>query len=114
MKYLLHRFALFIVFCMHVTGSKSDEGWWQTPEVRACCSEADAVYADEWEYKDGKIYAEVNGGGPRNHSWAPIGRVYEIPLEKVLLKPGNPTGRGILFLRQGDLSVLCYLPGSGI
>ena len=51
MRYLLHRLVLFIVFCIHVTDSKSDEGWWQTPEIRACCSEADAVWQDRPKMK---------------------------------------------------------------
>lgn len=106
------RLTLFVLaMCILTSKAKSDAGWWQTPAVRACCSEADAVYADKWELRGDKVLAEVTGGGPRNHSWAPIGRVFEVPLEKVIHEPGNPTGRAILFLRPSDLYVYCFVPG---
>lgn len=86
--------------------------WWQTPAVRACCSESDAVYADVWQIMpDGSIRATVTGGGPRSHAWAPVGKVYEIPADKILREPGNPTGRALLFIRQGDLHLYCFAMG---
>lgn len=110
---LFTRFALFVVFCCVVsTRAQGDGSWWQLPQVRACCSEADAVYADRWELRDGKLTVEVTGGGPRDHAWAPIGRVFEVPQEKVIQAPGNPTGRALLFLRPTDLYVYCFLPGA--
>ena len=91
---------------------KPEGGWWNTPEVRACCSEADAVYADRWQANpDGSIIATVTGGGPRDHAWAPIGREYVIPADRVISVPGNPTGRAILFVRPWDLSPLCFAYG---
>lgn len=97
----------------HETKSIDNPGaWWQTPAVRACCSESDAVYADVWQIMpDGSIRATVTGGGPRSHAWAPVGKVYEIPADKILREPGNPTGRALLFIRQGDLHLYCFAMG---
>lgn len=89
--------------------------WWNTDAVRRCCSEADAVYADEWEIlADGSVKAKVTGGGPRNHVWAPIGRIYEVPADRVLREPGNPTGRALLFLSPTSLNLWCFALGAGI
>ena len=90
--------------------------WWSRPGVRSCCSLADAVYADEWKIdkETGNLLAMVTGGGPRNHLWAPIGRVYVIPADKLKNEPGNPTGHGVLFLVPSTLEVICFLPGAGI
>lgn len=89
--------------------------WWQAPAVRACCSDADAVFADDWRIlPDGSIRATVTGGGPRNHDWAPIGREYVVPADRILREPGNPTGRPLLFLRRGDLHLYCFAMGAGI
>ena len=93
-------------------GETRSGGWWQTDAVRACCSEADAVWADDWHMlPDGRVIAKVTGGGPRNHSWAPLGRIYEVPAERVLREPGNPTGRPILFIQQGDHHLYCFALG---
>lgn len=87
-------------------------GWWSEPEVARCCSEGDAVYADEWTANaDGSVDATVTGGGPRNHAWAPIGRTYHIPPDKVIKTPGNPTGRAILFVSPTTTMAFCFAPG---
>ena len=89
--------------------------WWSRPGVRACCSLADAVWADDWRLVDGELRVTVTGGGPRDHAWAPIGRVYAIPPEQLKNEPGNPTGRGLLFLNRNNLdTAYCFLPGPGI
>lgn len=91
----------------------SQENWWQRPAIMACCSEADAVWADEWTiHPDGSASAVVTGGGPRNHSWAPIGRRYEVPADKIRDREGNPTGRPLLFINPNHLPhVYCFVPG---
>jgi hypothetical protein len=96
------------------TVARADDGFWQNRQIKSCCSVADAVYADEWTVRNSKLYATVTGGGPRNHPWAPLGRTYEIPADKHVDIGGNPTGHGILFLRQSDLAALCFIPGAGI
>ena len=89
-------------------------GFWQNERIRSCCSEADAVYADDWGYRDGKLFATVTGGGPRNHAWAPIGREYEIPESKLLREPHDPKGHAILFLvpptpQSPNLDLRCFV-----
>ena len=95
--------------------ARAESDFWNTPAVRACCSEADAVFADEWSIlPDGRIMAKVTGGGPRNHAWAPIGRIYEVPADRILKEPGNPTGRPLLFLNAASLHLYCFAMGAGI
>lgn len=105
--------AVFLVWAARA--ETNHENWWHTQAVRACCSDADAVYADEWSIQpDGSIRARVTGGGPRNHAWAPIGREFIIPADKILREPGNPTGKPLLFLRSNDLYLYCFAMGAGI
>ena len=86
--------------------------WWQRDKVRACCSIADAVYADQWTIEGDTIRATVTGGGPQEHEWAPIGREYIIEKPKWLDEPGNPTGRPLLFLNPRSLDhVFCFALG---
>lgn len=105
--------AAFLVWS--VRAEENPGNWWNTQAVRACCSDADAVFADDWQIQpDGSIRARVTGGGPRNHKWAPIGREFTIPADKILREPGNPTGRPLLFLRANDLHIYCFAMGAGI
>jgi len=98
-----------------IASARADAGFWNIPAVRACCSEADAVYADEWTIRpDGSVLATVTGGGPRNHAWAPLGRIYEVPADRILREPGNPTGRPLLFLNAASLNLYCFAMGAGI
>lgn len=114
---LTHRAFLSGALASSATVARGEENagdWWSRPGVRACCSLADAVYADDWRVENGVTLAKVTGGGPRGHAWAPIGRVYEIPADKLKDEPGNPTGHGLLFLSPGSLALICFLPGAGI
>ncbi len=102
--------GLLLVLVGH---AKADESWWQRPAIRACCSDADALYADDWRVNpDGSITAMVTGGGPRNHAWAPVGRVYEIPADKVRSNEGNPIGRPLIFVNPHNNDIVfCFVPG---
>lgn len=108
-------FALgLIAASRHARAESAPGSWWQRQAVRACCSDADAVYADEWTVRpDGSVLATVTGGGPRSHAWAPIGRVYEVPADKVLREPGNPTGRPLLFISPTSFNLYCFAVGAG-
>jgi hypothetical protein len=89
--------------------------FWDHPRIQACCSHADAVYGDvsRIDRITGKFYVTITGGGPRNHSWAPIGREFEVPMDRVVPDPTEPEGHALVFLRQFDFEVLCYVPGAG-
>lgn len=90
------------------------QSFWDRPVIRACCSDADAVWADDWRVNpDGSVSAVVTGGGPRGHAWAPMGRRYEVPRDKIRDREGNPTGRPLLFINPGNLDhVYCFVPGA--
>jgi hypothetical protein len=106
--------AMFFLFFMGFAYGQGDAGssYWSEPRIRACCSVADAVYADDWRVlPDGSVLARVTGGGPRNHEWAPIGREYVVPAERVVDVPGNPTGRPLLFISPGTLGLFCFAMG---
>lgn len=112
-------FKVGIITCLialaMMARAKAESDFWNTPAVKACCSEADAVFADTWFIApDGRVFATVTGGGPRNHAWAPIGRTYEVPADRVLKEPGNPTGRPLLFLNKASLNLYCFAMGAGI
>ena len=103
---------LLAIWLMASAFAQSPGGYWDDPRIRACCSEADAVYADDWRVlPDGSVNAVVTGGGPRNHAWAPIGREYHVPPGQVVDVPGNPTGRPLLFLAPHSLSLYCIALG---
>lgn len=91
---------------------KPEGSWWDTPDVRRCCSIGDSVWAEEWRFNpDGSVTARVTGGGPRNHSWAPIGREYTVSPDRLITTPGNPTGRAMLFLHPVTHSLYCFAAG---
>lgn len=91
-----------------------DSSWWGTPAIMKCCSEADAVYADEFRVNhDGTLTVTVTGTGPRNHEWAVplLGREFTVQPWQVVNEPGNPTGRAILFIAPMSNHVYCYALG---
>ena len=93
---------------------KPDGSWWALPEVRACCSAADAVIADIWYVQpDGSVIATVTDGTTHTAAWAQnvIGRTYHVPADKVLTVPGNPTGRALLFVHPVTHGLYCFAPG---
>lgn len=88
--------------------------WWQIPEVRACCSQADAVIADIWRVQaDGSVLATVTEGTSHTASWAQnvIGKTFLVPADKVLNIPGNPMGRALLFIGPTSHHVFCFALG---
>ncbi len=103
------------MLCLTPVHSQDKEGsWWNRDEIKACCSEADALYADDWELlPDGSVRARITGTGPRQHQWAEkfLGQEHIIPKDKVRNVPGNPTGRPILFMNSGGY-VFCFVMGA--
>lgn len=108
--------AFFFILFSAARSEEISGSWWRQSAVMSCCSEGDALWADAWRSgPDGSVIATVTGGGPRDHAWAPIGRTYAIPPDRVKAEPGNPTGHGVLFLNPADIDrVICFLPGAGI
>lgn len=93
---------------------KPEGSWWDLPQVRACCSVADAVYADRWTLQaDGSVLATVTEGTRQTAHWADnvIGKTFLIPADRVLNIPGNPTGRALLFIGPTSGQVFCFAFG---
>lgn len=105
-------FWLLIMLCLGILYAMAQSGsWWQTDDVRRCCGEADAVYADSWTMNpDGTITATVTAPGPRT-PWAPIGRTYIVPVDRFIKEPGNPLGRALLFLTPSG-HLYCFAKGA--
>jgi hypothetical protein len=106
--------ALIALAAPTLAQDKPDGSWWATPEVRACCSQADAVIADIWAVQpDGSVIATVTEGTTHTASWAQnvIGKTYHVPAEKVLTISGNPTGRALLFVHPVTHGLYCFAPG---
>ncbi|MFA7279833.1 MAG: hypothetical protein WC100_07035 [Sterolibacterium sp.] len=94
----------------------SAQSFWAVPRIRACCSDADAVYADDFRpLAGGMIRVKVTGRGPRNHAWAPLGRVYIIKADKQVHEAGSYKDRpphSLLFLNPANLDyVHCFVVG---
>src|SRR6266487_4208312 len=82
----------------------------------SCCSYADAYYADEVHFRNGKTYAVVTDDRPdeplgRPH--VPMGSEFEVPAEKLKWDRSNPTGHNVLFVSTSGYT-WCFVQGSGI
>jgi len=92
--------------------------FWTRPSIRACCSQADAVFSDDWHISGDEAVVVVSSVGASS-AWArdQIGKTYRVPKDKFRWEP-NPTGRAILFLRpferkpDGTYYIYCFVPGS--
>jgi hypothetical protein len=71
----------------------------------SCCGEADAYWADEIHYRDGKTYAVITDDRPdepRGRPHVAPGTEVEVPNSKLKWDRSNPTGHGVVFIsRQG-------------
>jgi hypothetical protein len=83
-----------------------------------CCGEADAYYADEIHFKNGKTYAVITDDrddAPLRRPHVPNGTEVEVPSGKLKWDRGNPTGHGVLFMsRQPYNYVYCYVQPGGV
>jgi hypothetical protein len=80
-----------------------------------CCTEADAYWADEVHFRDGKTYAVITD----DRDDVPLGRPHiangteiEVPPEKLKWDRGNPTGHNILFVSTSGFT-WCFVMSSG-
>lgn len=82
----------------------------------SCCGEADAYWADEVHFRDGKTFATITDDrddAPLGRPHIPVGTEIEVPPEKLKWDRSNPTGHNILFVSRG-LYTWCFVQGSGI
>jgi hypothetical protein len=86
----------------------------------SCCGEADAYWADSFEVEGDHYVAIVTDerdDGPLKRPHIEIGTRIPIPNAKMKFDQGNPTGHGVLFVRQFEgiapATVYCYCPPGG-
>ena|SRR5215467_9582351 len=83
--------------------------------VQSCCGEADAYWADEF-VAEGDHYVAIitdeRPDAPLNRPHMDVGTRIPVPNHKLVANKGNPTGHGVIFVRQ-DGTVLCYVTPPG-
>ncbi len=131
--------AVVAIICGHIwafellimPAAAHDSGQWEAtdPAIRkwfqelmqpdiptaSCCGEADAYFADQIHFRDGKTYATITDDrpdAPRNRPHIDVGTEIEIPNHKLKWDRGNPTGHGIVFLSRAGY-VFCYVQPGG-
>ena len=110
-------YGILIGLCLAVLGTRAraqgTQDWWRRPAVVACCSIADACWADDYRITPEGVTATVTGGGPKEHEWCPVGHTYIVADgPKILDEPGNPTNRPMIFLNAYNLDhVYCFALG---
>jgi hypothetical protein len=81
--------------------------------LSSCCGPADQYFVREYQpsEKDGMAFAAVVLGGHGKPDFA-----VEVPREKVIWDRVNPTGRGVIFIGEGEWggNVLCFVPAVGM
>jgi hypothetical protein len=101
-------------------GNPEIRGWYQAlmqPDVpnASCCGEADAYWADDVHFRDGKTYATITDDRPdepRGRPHVDVGTEIEIPNNKLKWDKSNPTGHGVVFLSRAGY-VFCYVQPGG-
>ena len=97
------------------------KAWYETlmqPDVptMSCCGEADAYFADDIHFRDGKTFAVITDDRedePRGRPHVEVGTEIEIPNEKLKWDRSNPTGHGVVFLSRNRY-VYCYVQPGGV
>jgi hypothetical protein len=122
---------IVLLFSIKVTLAH-DSGQWETtdPAIRewyqalmqpdvpsaSCCGEADAYFADDIHFRDGKTFATITDDRPdepRGRTHLDIGTEVEIPNNKLKWDRANPTGHGVVFLSRTGF-VFCYVQPGGV
>ena len=82
-----------------------------------CCGEADAYWADEVHFRNGKTYVTITDDRddkPLKRPHIANGTVIEVPNNKMKWDKGNPTGHGILFMSPEPFKyIYCYVQPGG-
>lgn len=116
---------IVLIFAAHAHDRTHPEQnqWYQelkqpdNPTV-SCCGEADAYWADEMHFHDGKTYAVITDDRddiPLKRPHIDNGTEIEVPQTKLKWDRGNPTGHGILFAGPAPFYyVYCYVQPGGV
>jgi hypothetical protein len=95
------------------------------PEPKSCCGESDAYWADVVHVEGGKTIATITDerdDDPLRRIHEEPGTRYIIPPNKIVDKPGNPTGHIVIFLggitwdhtANRTRAVLCFVLNGGV
>jgi hypothetical protein len=82
----------------------------------SCCGEADAYFADEVHFRNGKTYAVITDDrpdAPRMRPHIDIGTEIEVPNNKLKWDKSNPTGHGVVFVSRAGY-VFCFVQPGGV
>lgn len=123
--------ALVLILTVHFARAR-DLGQWENsdPALKAwyeglmqpdnptasCCGEADAYWADEIHFRDGRTFAVITDDRPdepRGRPHVDVGTEVEVPNNKLKWDRSNPTGHGVVFLSRGGY-VFCYVQPGGV
>jgi hypothetical protein len=84
----------------------------------SCCGEADAYWADDVHFRDGKTYVTITDDrddGPLKRPHIANGTEIEVPNNKLKWDRGNPTSHGVIFLSPHPYNfVYCYVQPGGV
>ena len=112
------RWCYVLTIALGLTSEVMAQDFWSRRVIRACCSQADAVFSDRWRFSGNVAIVTVTHVGKQS-SWASdqIGKTYRIPKSYFRWEP-NPTGSAILFIQphnklpDGTYAVYCFVPGA--
>lgn len=121
--------VIVVLFSIHPSPAK-DYGQWDNtdPTIRqwyqslmqpdnpavSCCGEADAYWADEVHYRDGRTYAVITDDrddAPLMRQHIDVGTEIYVPDSKLKYDQGNPTHHGVIFVSRGGLTYCFVMPG---
>lgn len=81
----------------------------------SCCGEADAYWADEIHFRNGRTFAVITDerdDAKLGRPHIPNGTEIEIPNRKLKWDRANPTGHGVVFVNVAG-AVFCYVQPGG-
>lgn len=114
---------IVLMFTAHAHDAEHHEfdEWYQElmqPDnpTASCCGQADAYYADEIHFRNGKTYAVITDDRddkPLGRSHVDVGTEVEVPDSKLKWDRSNPTGHGVVFISRMGY-VFCFVQPGGV